>query len=109
MSARRVAATAVISARRLPPATILMITDARISNSAGNGVCRMPATIIASTATSASFVHETTASQSKKPHAATTMPRRMLRIGRAEGDAPAARPSRRRPSEPDDGISLLVT
>ncbi len=77
--ARLVASSAVNSARRLPPATTLMITEAMMSMTTGSGCFKMPPSISPRIDTSSSFFHETTASQSKKAHPMTTMPLRISR------------------------------
>ena len=79
VSARCVAWLAVNSALRLPPATTLMMNEATMSRKASVGSLNMPPMIRLRNDTSSSAFHDTTATQSKKPHHITTMPRRISR------------------------------
>ena len=73
VSARWVACVAVSSARRLPPATILVMMETTKSKKNGCSSFSTPARIKPRSETSSSVFHDTTASQSKKRHHSTTI------------------------------------
>jgi hypothetical protein len=74
-----VASVAVSSALRFPPATILMMHEARTTRKAGTGCLSMPNSKNPRNETSSSVFHDTSASQLKKAHHITTTPSRISR------------------------------